>query len=56
MKWMKDIKFLNDYVAGFRISMNLKKMKMKGLKSHDFHIIMERLVLVMFRCYVENIS
>jgi hypothetical protein len=41
MKWMKDLKFPDGYVAGFRRSMNLKTMKMKGLKSHDFHIIME---------------
>jgi hypothetical protein len=54
MKWMKDMKYPNGYAAGFRIYMNLKTMKMKGLKSHDFHIIMERLVLVMFRGYVSD--
>jgi hypothetical protein len=31
----------DDYVVDFRGSMNLKIMKMKGLKSHDFHIIVE---------------
>jgi hypothetical protein len=60
MKWKMDLKFPNGYAAGFRRSMNLKTMKMKGLKSHDFHIIMERLVPVMFRGYVsdavENVS
>jgi hypothetical protein len=35
-KWMKDLKFPDGYAAGFRRSMNLKTMKMKGLKSHDF--------------------
>jgi hypothetical protein len=34
--------------------MNLKTMKMKGLKSHVFHIIMERLVPIMFRGYVSD--
>jgi hypothetical protein len=48
MKWMKHMKFPDGYVVCFRGSMNLKTMKIKGLKSHDFHIIMERLVLVMF--------
>ena len=52
MKWMKDLKFPNGYAVDFRRSMNLKTMKMKGLKSHVFHIIMERLVPVMFRGYV----
>jgi hypothetical protein len=36
MKWMKDIKFLDGYAAGFRRSVNLKTMKMNGLKSHEF--------------------
>jgi hypothetical protein len=33
---------------------NLKTMKMNGLKSHDFHIIMERLMHVMFRGYISE--
>jgi hypothetical protein len=49
---MKDLNLPNGYATGFRRSMNLKTMKIKGLKSHDFHIIMERLVPVMFRGYV----
>jgi hypothetical protein len=34
--------------------MNLKTMMMKGLKSHDFHIIMERLMPVMFCGHVSD--
>jgi hypothetical protein len=52
MKWMKDLKFPNCYAASFRRSMNLKTMKMKGLRSHDFHIITERLMHVMFCGYI----
>jgi hypothetical protein len=54
MKRMKDIKFPNGYAAGFRRSVNLKTMKMNGLKSHDFHIIMERLMPVMFHGYISD--
>jgi hypothetical protein len=54
MKWMKDIKFPDGYAAGFRRSVNLKTMKMNGLKSHDFHIIMERLMPVMFCGYISD--
>jgi hypothetical protein len=54
MKWMKDMKFPDGYDAGFRRSMNLKTMKMNGLKSHDFHIIMERLMPVMFHGYISD--
>jgi hypothetical protein len=28
---------------------------MNGLKSHDFHIIMERLMHVMFRGYISEV-
>jgi hypothetical protein len=55
MKWMKDLKFLDGYAVGFIRSMILKTMKMKGLKSHDFHIIMERLMPVMFRGYIYDV-
>jgi hypothetical protein len=52
MRWMKDLKFSDGYAADFKRSMNLNIMKMKGLKSHDFHIIMERLMPVMFYVYI----
>jgi hypothetical protein len=38
-----------------RRSMNLKTMKIKGLKRHDFHLIMERLVHVMFCGYISDV-
>eukprot|EP00267_Zea_mays_P041736 XP_020393661.1 serine/arginine repetitive matrix protein 1-like [Zea mays] len=39
------------YAAGFRRAVNLKTNKITGLKSHDYHIMMERLLPVMFRGY-----
>jgi hypothetical protein len=51
---MNDLKFPDGYAGGFRRSMNLKTMKMNGLKSHDFHIIMERLMYVMFHGYISD--
>jgi hypothetical protein len=42
------------YVAGFRRSVNLKTSKFFGLKSHDYHIIMEILLPIMFRGFVKN--
>jgi hypothetical protein len=54
MKWLKNIKFSDGYAAGFRRSVNLKTGKFFGLKSHDYHIIMERLLPVMFRGFVKN--
>lgn len=54
MKWMKDLKFPDGYGAGFRRSVNLKTMKINGLKSHDYHIMMERLIPVMLRGYINE--
>jgi hypothetical protein len=34
--------------------LNLKTGKFSGLKSHAYHIIMERLLRVMFRGFVNN--
>jgi len=54
MKWLKGLKFPDGYAAGFRRAVNLKTMKFSGLKSHDYHIIMERLLAVMFRGYLNE--
>ncbi|KAL5647873.1 hypothetical protein ACJX0J_042228, partial [Zea mays] len=54
MVWLKNLKFPDGYAARFRRSVNLRTGKMNGLKSHDYHIIMERLLPVMFRGYLNN--
>jgi hypothetical protein len=54
MKWLKNLKFLDGYATGFRRSVNLRTSKFSGLKSHDYHIIMEILLPVMFHGFVKN--
>jgi hypothetical protein len=54
MQWMKRLKFPNGYVAGLRRSVNVTTGKLARLKSHDYHIIMERLLPVMFWGYVDD--
>ena len=39
---------------GLKRAVNLKTGKLTGLKSHDFHILMERIILVMFRGYMPD--
>jgi hypothetical protein len=51
MEWLQNLKFLDGYVDGFRRVVNLKKKKLTGLKSHDYHIMMERLLHLMFHGY-----
>jgi hypothetical protein len=54
LKWLKNLKFLDGYAAGFRRSVNLKTGKFFELKSHNYHIIMERLLPVIFHGFVKN--
>jgi hypothetical protein len=54
IKWLKNLKFPDGYAAGFRRSVNLKTGKFFGLKSHDYHIIMERCLTIMFCGFVKN--
>jgi hypothetical protein len=54
MCWMKGLKFLDGYAAGLRRSVNMTTEKLIGLKSHDYHIIMKRLMPIMFRGYFDD--
>jgi hypothetical protein len=51
---MKGLKFPNGYTASLRLSMNMMIRKLIGLKSHDYHIIIERLMSIMFRGYFDD--
>jgi hypothetical protein len=55
MQWMKGLKFLDGYAAGLRRFMNMTIGKLIGLRSHDYHIIMERLMPVMFQSYFDDV-
>jgi hypothetical protein len=54
MSWMQDLKFPGGYAVGFRRAINMETGKINGLKSHDYHIFMERLLLVMFHGYLND--
>jgi hypothetical protein len=54
MRWMKKIKFPDGYAVGLKRAVNLKMEKLTGLKSHDFHILMERIIPLMFRGYMPD--
>jgi hypothetical protein len=48
MRWMKGLKFPDGYTNALRRSVNVTIGKLTGLKSHDYHINMERHLPVMF--------
>jgi hypothetical protein len=54
MRWMKRLKFPDDYTVGLKRCVNVKAGKIHVLKSHDYHIIMERLLHVMLRGYLND--
>jgi hypothetical protein len=54
MRWMKRLKFSDVYTAGLRRSVNMATEKLIGLKSHDYHTIIERLLSVMLRGYFND--
>jgi hypothetical protein len=54
MTWIKNLKFPDGFVAGFRRVVNLKTGKLTGVKSHDYHVIMEWLFPNMLRGYVHK--
>jgi hypothetical protein len=52
--WLKNLKFPDGYATGFRRLVNLDTGKLSGVKSHDYHIFMERLLPVIFRGYLND--
>jgi hypothetical protein len=54
IRWMNKIKFPDDYDAGLKRAVNLKTGKLTRLKSYDLHILMERIIPVMFRGYMPD--
>jgi hypothetical protein len=52
LEWIQNLVFPDGYAANLRWGVNLTSLKLKGLKSHDYHIWNERLLPVMVRGYV----
>jgi hypothetical protein len=52
--WLKNLKFPDGYAVGFMRAVNLFTGKLSGVKSHDYHIFMQRLLLVMFRGHLDD--
>jgi len=54
LQWMKTLKFPDGYAANLSRGVNLATMRVNGLKSHDYHIWLERILPVMVRGYVPD--
>jgi hypothetical protein len=48
------IEIPDGYTARLKRCVNVKAEKIYGFKSHDYHIIMERLLTIMLRGYLDD--
>jgi hypothetical protein len=53
LRWLKKLKFLYCYASNIKWAVNVSTSKLNRLKSHDYHIIIERLMPVMLRGYFD---
>jgi hypothetical protein len=53
LRWLKKLKFLDRYAFNIKGAVNVSTGKVNELKSQDYHIILERLMPVMSRCYFD---
>jgi hypothetical protein len=54
IRWLKKLKFPDRYVSNIKHAVNVSTSKLNRLKSHDYHIIIERLMPVMFCGYFDT--
>ena len=52
LRWIKALMFPNGYAANLSRGVNLGTMRVNGMKSHDYHVWIERLLPAMVRGYV----
>lgn len=48
-EWVKSIKFPDGYASNLGRCVDMKKLKLFGMKSHDCHVFMQRLIPIAFR-------
>jgi hypothetical protein len=51
LRWLKKLKFPDHYASNIKQAVNASTDKFNGLKSHDYHILIERMMPVMFHDY-----
>ena len=48
-KWLKELRFPDGYASNMGRCVDMKKHKLFGMRSHDFHVFMQRLIPIAFR-------
>jgi hypothetical protein len=52
--WLQNLKFAYGYASSFIRAMNLESRKLSRVKSHDYHIFVERLLPIIFHGYLND--
>ncbi|GMI70548.1 hypothetical protein HRI_000724100 [Hibiscus trionum] len=47
--WVKDLKFPDGFASNIGQCIGMKKLKLFGMKSHDYHVFMQRLIPIDFQ-------
>jgi hypothetical protein len=55
LRWLKKLKFSDRYASNIKQIVNVSTGKLNGLKSHDYHIIIETLMPIMFHVYFDAV-
>ena len=51
LEWIKNLMFPDGYAANLSREVNLTTLRVNGMKSHDYHVWIERLLPAMVRGY-----
>ncbi|KAJ7949303.1 Transposon protein, putative, CACTA, En/Spm sub-class [Quillaja saponaria] len=51
-EWIKDLRLLDGYTVNLACCVNMEDCKLYGLKSHDCHVFMQRLIPIAFGDYL----
>ena len=48
-EWVKNLRYPDGYASNLARCVDMQKVKLFGMKSHDCHVFMQRLLLIAFR-------
>lgn len=55
-EWLKLVKFPDGFASNISWCVNINECKISGMKSHDCHVFLKRLLLVAIRGYLQCID
>ncbi|GLT87029.1 hypothetical protein SLE2022_051330 [Rubroshorea leprosula] len=53
-QWLKELRFPDRYASNLARCVNMQELQLFGMKSHDCHVFMQRLLLIAFHDFLIN--